>query len=151
MSQNEPWCPKTPQTAAELSSQNNFIKAQITQHHDSSPTSINMALNQLTKGAEMMIHEAALLKQRVAMLQKANEAANQRKARKRRRIQKGGSLTVGNGVDLSHPPHNRQDTDILRQNGPESVTVSRAQRRCGYCREIGHRVETCTIRKANTI
>ena len=92
--QNEPWQPKTPQTVAELTSQNDFIKSRLARHHDSSPSSINEALNQLTKGAEMMIHSATLLQERVATLQKANEAASRRRARKRRRIQDGRTLTV---------------------------------------------------------
>jgi hypothetical protein len=151
LSQNEPWCPKTPQTAAELSSQNSFIQSRIARHHDSSPSSINEALNQLTRGAEMMMHSATLLQQRVTTLQQANNALSQRKSRKRRRIQEGGTLTVAAGVDLSQPSNNGQDREVLSQNGPESASAPRSQRRCGYCRQVGHRIETCIVRKADTI
>jgi hypothetical protein len=151
LGQNEPWQPKTPHTAAELSSQNNFIKTRLARHQDSSPSSINEALNQLTKGAEMMVHSATLLQEQVATLQKANEAISRRKARKRRRLQNGGTLTIATGVDLGQQSNNRQDREEMSQNGAESATAPRSQRRCGYCRQQGHRIETCNIRRADIV
>jgi hypothetical protein len=44
------------------------------------------ALNQLTKGAEMIAYLLVLVRNQVADLQAANEAATRRKSHKRKRI-----------------------------------------------------------------
>ena len=59
------------------------------------------ALNQLTKGAEMMAHLLVLVRNQVAELQAANEAATRRKSHKRKRVQRDGTLTVSEGVQLT--------------------------------------------------
>ena len=59
------------------------------------------ALNQLTKGAEMMAHSLVLMRNQVAELQAANEAATRRKAQKRKRIHREGTLIVSEGVRLT--------------------------------------------------
>jgi hypothetical protein len=46
------------------------------------------SLNCLTKGAEIMMHSAVLMRKEIASLRRANEAATKRKSRKRKRIQK---------------------------------------------------------------
>jgi hypothetical protein len=143
--QNEPWQPKTPQTVSELASQSTFIKSRLARHQDSSPTSINEALNQLTKGAEMMMHSAVILEKQVGALQKANLAASERRSRKRRRIQIGGTITAQNTASASNVVNNRQETGVLRQKGPEVVITRRQQPRCGRCRQTGHRIQTCPI------
>ncbi|KAK9254861.1 hypothetical protein V1507DRAFT_454657 [Lipomyces tetrasporus] len=58
------------------------------------PTPINQALDQLIKGAEMMMHSCVLLQAEVQPLQEANQAANRRHRRPRKRLQHGGTLTV---------------------------------------------------------
>jgi hypothetical protein len=146
LGQNEPWHPRTPQTATELASQKDFIKSRIARHQDISPASIYEALDQLTKGAEMMMHSAALLEQRFAALQKANIAASQRKSWKKRRIQTGGTITIENRVDRDQALNNGRENEVLRQNSPEGVVARRSNRRCGRCRQPGHRVETCTVK-----
>jgi hypothetical protein len=147
LSQNGSWQPRTPHTAIELAAQTDFLKTRIARHQDSSPSSINEALNQLSKGAEMMIHSAALLGRQVTALQRANTAATQRKARKRRRIQTGGVIVSQNSEYQDVQSNNEPDRASLRQNSPEVVIATRSKRRCGYCRETGHRIETCMIRK----
>jgi hypothetical protein len=49
----------------------------------------------------MVMHTAALLKAQVADLKEANQAATKRKARKRKQIQKHGSLTGAEGAELA--------------------------------------------------
>ena len=44
------------------------------------------ALDRLTKGAEMMAHSLVLVRNQVAELQAANEAATRRKSHKRKEI-----------------------------------------------------------------
>jgi hypothetical protein len=47
-----------------------------------------------------MILSAELMRDRIASLKKANKAASARKQRKKKRIQKRGTLTKGEGEDL---------------------------------------------------
>lgn len=75
------WESKTPSNAAELGSQIALVRERIQRHQNSSPTLILKSLDQLTKGAELMMHSAVLLRSQVASLQKANEAATRRKKR----------------------------------------------------------------------
>lgn len=49
----------------------------------------------------MIIHSAVLLSEENAALRKACEAVSQYKARKRKRIQKGGTLTKEAGAELA--------------------------------------------------
>ena len=57
-------------------------------------------LDQLSKGAERIAHEATLMRAQIASLQKANEALSQRKKRKKKRLQKQEVLIVAEGLDL---------------------------------------------------
>ena len=77
------WEAKTPSNARELGAQLTLIRDRIQRHQDSSPTSIISSINQLTKGAEMMMHSAVVLRERVAALQKANEAVTKRRSYKK--------------------------------------------------------------------
>ena len=80
------WELKTPSNARELEAQTTLIYNRIQRHKSSSPTSIITAINQLKKGAEVMLHSAILLKGRIASLKKANKAAIKRKQRKKKQI-----------------------------------------------------------------
>ena len=51
-----------------------------------------VAIDQLKKGAEVIAHEATLMRDRIARLKKANKAATTRRKRKKRRIQQQGTL-----------------------------------------------------------
>ena len=47
-----------------------------------------------------MMLSAKLIKERIASLKRANEAASKRRERKKKRIQKQGVLTKGAGEDI---------------------------------------------------
>ena len=49
----------------------------------------------------MIAHSLVLVRNQVAELQAANEAATRRKSHKRKRIQRDGTLTVSEGVRLT--------------------------------------------------
>ena len=95
------WESKTPSNPIEFQSQSTLVKTRIQRHLDSSPTGIIQSLESLSKGAEMMMHSAVLLRTQVAELQAANEAATRRKSHKRKRIQKKGTLAVEEGARLT--------------------------------------------------
>jgi hypothetical protein len=95
-----PWESHTPGNARELDAQSTLVRNQIQRHQDSSPTSIISAFDHLIKGARGMGYELVLLRDRVSALEKANEAAIKRRQRKRKRLQKGGTLTLVEGEEL---------------------------------------------------
>ena len=70
------------------------------QHKSSSPASIIEAIDQLKKGAEVMMLSAELMRDRISSLEKANSAALARRQRSKRRIQKHRVLTKGAGEDI---------------------------------------------------
>lgn len=76
----------------DIEAQSSLVRNIIKKHTSSSPTSIIEALGRLKNGAEVMAHSAALLKGRAQKVEEANEAASQRKSRKRKPIQKGETL-----------------------------------------------------------
>jgi hypothetical protein len=77
-----------------------LISDRVRRHKSSSPAPIVDAINQLKKGAEVMIRSTKLMHDQITSLERANEAATRRKQRKKKRIQKQGVLTNGAGEDL---------------------------------------------------
>src|SRR4051812_43434071 len=73
-----------PSNACELEAQSTLLRTRIQQHQNSSPTQMLQSLDCLTRGARMVMHSARLLRDQVSALQKANEAATKRKARKKK-------------------------------------------------------------------
>ncbi|KAB2098612.1 hypothetical protein AG0111_0g13157 [Alternaria gaisen] len=138
------WQARTPSNTRELEAQSTLIRDRVQRHQGSSPTSIIAAINQLKKGAEIMMLSAELMRDRIASLEKANEAATKRKQRKKKRIQKQGVLTKGAGEDLLAQREADQQIAYEERQGGERSGVSRqALARCSRCRETGHNSRTC--------
>jgi hypothetical protein len=138
------WHSQTPSNTLEFGSQSKLIRERIQRHGDSSPTSMVDALNQLTKGAEMMAHSLVLVRNQVAELQAANEAATRRKLHERKRTQREGTLTVSEGVRLTILKEFNARADGKRASKKARVkTGTQASRRCGMCSEAGHNARTC--------
>jgi hypothetical protein len=138
------WVDQTPTNTRELDAQSSLLRARIQRHHSSSPASILESLGRLTKGTKMVMHTAALLKAQVADLKEANQAATKRKARKRKRIQKHGSLTGAEGAELAAQIAAREQLeDERRQEAAQSGQGKRAKTRCSKCKELGHNSRTC--------
>jgi hypothetical protein len=138
------WHSETRSNTLEFRSQLKLIRERIQRHGDSSPTSMIDALNWLTKGAEMMAHSLVLVRNQVAELQAANEAATRRKSHKRKRIQREGTLTVSEGVRLTTLKEFNARSDGRRASRKARVeTGTQCSRRCGTCGETGHNTRTC--------
>ena len=102
------------------------------------------ALNQLTKGAEMMAHSLVLMRNQVAKLQAADEATTRRKSHKRKRIQQEGTLKVSEGVRLTTLKEFNARSDGKRASKRSRVeTGTQSLRHCGTCGEAGHNARTC--------
>jgi hypothetical protein len=69
-------------------------------HKSLSPASIIEAISQLKKGAEVIMLLAELMRDQIASLKRANEAASKRRERKKKRIQKRRTLTKGDREDI---------------------------------------------------
>jgi hypothetical protein len=80
------WEVRTPSNIHELKARSTWIDHRVRRHKSSSPTPILEAINQLKKGAEVMMLSAELMRDRIASLERANEAASKRKRRKKKRI-----------------------------------------------------------------
>jgi len=142
--EDTPWESKTPSNPLELQSQSTLVRTRIQRHLDSSPTSMLDSLDRLTKGAEIMMHSAVLLRARVTELQVANEAATRRKSHKRKRVQKEGTLTVEEGARLTALKEFSARGDGNKGRKKARVDGSDPpQRRCGRCSETGHNTRTC--------
>jgi hypothetical protein len=110
------------------------------------------AFEHMAKGAAIAAHELALAKKRVAELEAANEAATRRKSHKRKRIQKEGTLTVGEGVRLTTLKEFNARSDGKRASKKARVGPStQSSRRCSVCGEAGHNARTCKNKLQNTI
>ena len=69
-------------------------------YKSSSPGSIVEAIGHLKKGAEVIMLSAELMRDQITSLERANEAAPKRRQRKKKRIQKRGTLTKGEGEHI---------------------------------------------------
>jgi len=139
-----PWEAKTPSNVRELQAQSTLIRNRVRQHKSSSPASIIEAIDQLKKGAEVMMLSSELMRDRIASLERANEAASKRRQRKKKRIQQRGVLTKGDGEDiLAQKEAEQQIEREQRQGGGRSGLSRQALARCKRCRETGHNSRTC--------
>jgi hypothetical protein len=145
------WEARTPSNLRELDAQSTLIRDRVRQHKSSSPASIIEAINQLKKGAEVMMLSAELMRDRIVSLERANEAASKRKQRKRKRLQKGGALAKGAGEEILAQREARQQIARKGCQGGEQLGLSRqALARCTRCRETGHNSRTCQKDTLNT-
>jgi hypothetical protein len=91
-----------------------------------------------------MMLSAELMRDRIVSLERANEAASKRRQRKKKRIQKRGTLTKGEGEDIiAQKEANLQIEREQRQGGERSGLSRQALARCKRCRETGHNSRTC--------
>jgi hypothetical protein len=138
-----PWEACTPSNVRELEAQSTLIRNRVRRHKSSSPASIIEAINQLKKGAKVMMLSAELMRDQIASLKKANKAASARKERKKKRIQQQGVLIKGAGEDLlAQQEANQQITREERQGGEQSGRSRQALARCKKCRETRHNSRT---------
>jgi hypothetical protein len=138
------WQACTLSNVRELEAQSSLIRERVRQHKSSSPASIIEAINQLKKGAEVIMLSAELMRDRITTLERANEAASARKQRKKKRIQKRRVLTKGAGEDLlAQREADQQLAHEERRRGEQSGVSRQALARCTRCRETGHNSRTC--------
>jgi hypothetical protein len=94
------WQPKTPSNAIEIDSQTTLIIKRIRDYKSSSPDSIIEMILQVKKGLTLKDHSHTLLEARVAKLKAANNAASERKERKKKQIQAGRTLLQAKAEEI---------------------------------------------------
>ncbi|KAF7569577.1 hypothetical protein PtrM4_119920 [Pyrenophora tritici-repentis] len=140
---------RTPSNVRELKSQSSLIRERVRRHKSSSPASIIEAINQLKKGAEVIMLSAELMRDRIASLERANEAASTRRQRKKKRLQQCGVLTKRSGEDiLAQNEADQQIAQEERQGGERLGTSQRAQKRCTILGGQLRRVANSPVGKA---
>jgi predicted XRE-type DNA-binding protein len=139
-----PWVPSTPQNSTQTKSQSSYVRERIVRHQNSSPTAILQGIEQLAKGAQRAIHELVILRAEVTSLREANHTLSRRRRTKKRRLQEGGSLTIGESQDLQARTNPRAQLQASPEQNSNSTDISVVpRRRCGLCGEAGHNVRTC--------
>ena len=135
-----PWQSKTPSNTYEFGSQSKLISSSFTR----SPSRAQAGFSQLIKGGELMLHQNALLAARVSELEEQLAVITKRKSRKRKRIQKGGTMEYGTAAaqvaaEASAAPQRSKKARSSRDQEPAQPGV----RRCGNCGKTGHNARTC--------
>jgi hypothetical protein len=142
----QPWVSQTPNNPIEAVSQSTFIKTRITQHQNSSPTSIIQAVDQFTKGATTIMHQLALLKAENQSLRQANEVLSKRRRAKKTRLRQGGSLSQQDAEDLQDERDvGEQVKQEIRASAGRKQREETRSRRCGNCGATGHNARTCDV------
>jgi hypothetical protein len=141
------WASKTPKTAAEIGLQSAFLERRIQCHQNSSPSSIIDALNQFTKGAQLIASSTTLIKGQIQALEDANRALTARKKRRKKMIQRGGTLTAAQGINIiAQSQVDEQIEAEIQQNRPTGGGGGGRGYRCSGCYELGHRINQCPQR-----
>ena len=144
MVDNTPWESKTLSNTHELEAQSTLICNQIQNYQNSSSIRTIAPLDQLIKGAQIIMHLAVLLGEENIALRKACEAASQCKAHKRKQIQKGGTLTKEAGTELAAQKCGGGQNKGREAEGEVSNNGTiRKKRRCKHYGETGHNSRTC--------
>ncbi|KAK1916404.1 MFS-type transporter clz9 [Pyrenophora teres f. teres] len=94
------WEARTPSNVRELEAQSSLIRERVRRHKSSSPASIIEAIDQLKKGAEVMMLSAEVMRDRITSLEKTNKAVSTRKQCKKKRLQQRGVFKKGAGEDI---------------------------------------------------
>jgi len=135
-----PWQSKTPSNTHEFGSQSKLIRDSFTR----SPAAAQAGFSQLIKGAELMLHQNALKDARIHELEEQLAIITKRRARKRKRIQHGGTLEyreASTQVAATASVAPQKSKKARGSSGHE--TAQPGLRRCGNCRKIGHNARTC--------
>jgi hypothetical protein len=142
----DPWVSKTPKSTKEIECQSEYIERRIRRHNSSSPDTIITALASLAKGLYEERHKNVLLMDRVHELQAANEILSRRRRAKKKRLNNGGAMTVGEGqASIDQMDVDKQVVAESSQRGGRGRSAAPVQRRCGVCSKPGHNARTCQV------
>lgn len=134
------WQSKTPSNTHEFGAQSRLISESFVR----SPVTARTGFSQLVKGAEVMLHQNVLLTSRVTELEQQLEMVTKRKARKRKRIQHGGTMEYGiASAEIAAKASIALPKSKKARSGNDREPAQLASRRCRKCGETGHNARTC--------
>ena len=139
-STSTPWQSKTPNDMHEFGSQAKLVRESFIR----SPETARNGFAQLIKGAELMLHQNALQAARITELEEQLAEITKRKARKRKHIQKGGTLEYGEASAQVAAASAVPQANKRVRGAVGGVDSQPNLRRCGKCGETGHNARTCT-------
>ncbi|KAK1920508.1 hypothetical protein P3342_002808 [Pyrenophora teres f. teres] len=135
-----PWQSKTPSNTHEFGSQSKLVRESFTR----SPVTAQSGFSQLVKGAELMLHQNALLVARIHEVEEQLAVITKRKSRKRKRIQQGGTMEYGTAAAQVAAEASAAPQRSKRARGSSDQEPAQpAVRRCGNCGKTGHNARTC--------
>ena len=123
--------------------QSQAIKDYLKRRTKSPPSPTEAALNQLVKGCELSMNLTVLLTEEVRQLQAANAKQVKKRARPRRFLATGGSLTVQEALALSEPAIQPGIEALGGVMTDEPVVRQRAPPICSICKALSHTARTC--------
>jgi len=138
--QETQWQSKTPSNTHEFDSQSKLVSNSFTR----SPVTAQAGFSQLVKGAELMLHQNALLVARNHELEEQLAVITKRKSRKRKRIQHGGTIEYGTAAAQVATEASIAPQRLKKARGSGNQEIDQpALRRCGNCGATGHNARTC--------
>lgn len=146
-----PWQPKTPSNAWEIEARTTLILKRIRDHKSSSPDSIIEMVLQVKKGSTLKVHSHTLLEAQVASLKQAISAVSERKKRKKKRIQEGGTLSQAEAESIVVQRDVEAQVEVERREERARAGASRGGiQRCTRCNIAGHNKRTWKKDEADT-
>ncbi|KAL1954569.1 hypothetical protein VTO42DRAFT_1044 [Malbranchea cinnamomea] len=135
------WATATPYNVRQLELQSEKVKKYFRCRMQSPPSPTTRALDQLVKGCQMAMHNAAILTAQNRELLAANEKQKRKRERQHPFIGQEGALTVEEGMG-----HVRRFTEgeigVVEQ--PEERLQKRVARQCSICGSLEHTARTCS-------
>ena len=134
------WQSKTPSNTHEFGSQSQLVSDSFTR----SPVTAQAGFSQLIKGGELMLHQNALQAARITELEEQLAVITKRKARKRKRLQHGGTLEYGEAAaQVAAEAAVATERSKKARSSGDQERAQPALRRCGNCEGTGHNARTC--------
>jgi hypothetical protein len=135
-----PWQSKTPSNTHEFGSQSKLVSNSFIR----SPVTAQAGFSQLVKGAELMLHQNELLAARNSELEEQLAIITQRKARKRKQIQLGGTMEYWEGAaKVAAKDSIASKRSKKTCGGGDQERAHPGLRRGGNCGGTGHKARTC--------
>ncbi len=140
------WMAETPHDIIELKHQTKLIKQYLQHCTQSSPSSIEQALNQLIKSCHMMMHNAVLLASQNKKLFIENQRQKWKWAQKQSYIAREGVLSGGKAQSLIEMNNNNSTATVEEA---ASGVRQRASPKCSVCSPLTHNAHTCPEHQSN--
>ncbi len=142
---------KTPSTFKEIKKQAALIQKERRKRRRSSASPSDRHFAKLLKGFETVVYDRAILIAENKALKAENQHKKQKRATSKKFLQKGGSMTVKDGLEQAQQPmvarqlnvevenEVSQNLEILAETG-----FTKAPRRCSKCRSFQHTARSCS-------